>query len=272
VEPLSPYALGTLDELLRHLRADGPGDQESRDRAVIAGNSAVGYMERRTGRALRVRTHRNTVNFVGTWTATAATVSSIADTSILKAHDDIVGAGLQPGTRIVSIDSAVAITLDKIPTAAGTGATLTAGSRPLLVDGEGTASLWIPEKPVGAVYSVKWRDTAGTLTALSLTGASLERETGRYLLPSDTVPKGEHNVEVECLAGYTPPSDTERGDLTDWSFLRRLWLRIAEIYAQEAKTLAGRRTSTRTGPADWQAEAEMPRDVERDLGLYLRRP
>jgi len=271
MEPLSPYALGTLDDLLRHLKVTGGAQSDDRDRAVESGNRAVGWMERHTTRALRVRTHRNTVTISGTWTTTAV-VTGTGFTAAVKAHDDILGVGLEIGSRVLSVDSNTQITLDRLPTAAGTGVTLTVGSRPLTVDGRETSDLWIPEYPVSEVYGTKWRDTAGTLTALDLTGASLERETGHYLIPNDVAPKGEHNIEIECLAGYTPPSATTRGDWSDWENLKGLWLRISEVFYQEKKSPPGRRISQNLGQSSWSTDPRMPDDVMSDIEYYARRP
>lgn len=272
---LSPYALGTLDELLRHLALDGNAKEGDRDRGVMAGGAAVDWLERHTARALKVRTHRNTQDASATWTAAtsgdqALTITSAA--SYVKVHDDLVGVGLEVQTRVTAVSGST-VTVDRLATANGTGVTVTAGSRPLIVDGAGGADFYVPETPLHAVYGVQYRDSAGDLVDIDITGAYIaERETGLYRLVADAVPEGAFNVEVQCLAGFKPPSATERGD-REWGALNRLWLRIAEIFYQEKTRHAGRVTNQTLGPSQFSYQDErMPRDVYADAAPFVRRP
>lgn len=71
----------------------------------------------------------------------------------------------------------------------------------LLLDGDGSNSLLLPEYPVTAVSSVRWRDGNDAYNASTITSARFGAD-GLLHLPNDSFPKGVKNIEVECTAGF----------------------------------------------------------------------
>lgn len=71
----------------------------------------------------------------------------------------------------------------------------------LLVDGDGSNLILLPEYPVTAVSSVRWRDASDAYTSSTITSARFGGE-GYLYLPNDSFPKGFKNIEVKCTAGY----------------------------------------------------------------------
>lgn len=67
-----------------------------------------------------------TIAFLGTTVLASAVITSIADTSTLKPYMKVSGVGIPAGAYIVTVDSAVQITISAVCTANGTGVSLTA--------------------------------------------------------------------------------------------------------------------------------------------------
>ena len=269
-ESLSPHALGTVADLLRHLKRDSSASEQDQERCILSGNEAVGWMERRTARRLRARTYRNSETITGTWSSGGTSISGSGFTSTVKVLDQMLAAGLQPGTR-ADVVAASTITISEPATAAGSGVSITVGSEPLVADGTGSPLLWIAETPVIEVYGAAYRDATGASTSIDLTGARLVSETGKYVLMNDAFPSGTLNIEIECAAGYRPPSATVAWN-EDWQNLRRLWLRVAEIIYQDSDQLMGRRDSRRLAQSDVTIGWKMPEDVEVGIEAYARKP
>lgn len=216
------------------------GSEEGVDEwVVVALNGAVGKMEQKVGRKLRARTYRNPVTISCTATTDDQTLTAAAGLSALKTLDDSMGTLLAGGSRIDSITSDVALELSRKATGAG-AVSVVFGSEPLLLDGDGSSTIFIPERPVVEVYSASWIDTDGTREALDLTGARLDKHTGRYRLPNDSFPDGDLNIEIECKAGILPPSITARSDHEEWNHVEQLCLRLCQVMFQDFMQQAGR--------------------------------
>lgn len=267
---LSAYALTTFDRALLELGRSSGMSADEQDRVVDAVNWATGRMEAFTRRRLRLRTYRDTNAIACTWTAGDETIAGTTFTTTIYAGDDVVGVGLAPGSRVDSITSAVALELNAKPLANGAGVTLTFGSAPLVVNGDGTSVLYVPECPLVALHSINYMDEDGAGTALDITGARIERETGKVVLTHDTVPAGTLNIEVNCTAGYDQPTATALG-ASEWYDLEHWCLRLATIHFQDSKDKRGRIVSetllqtSRTLP-----DFQMPADVAEGLQRYVR--
>lgn len=96
---------------------------------MLALLNAVGYeLQRQHQWQALCKEYRFTTTYLtttGTWTTSAATVTSIPDTSTLAADLWMaVGTGIPQDTYIQSVDSSTQVTLTQTPTAAGTGAAI----------------------------------------------------------------------------------------------------------------------------------------------------
>lgn len=265
---LSPYALVTNRTKALALLGRAAGDAEE-DRAIDAWNWVTGAMERETGRRLCVRSYRNpaTISCGSTLSSTTLTGSGF---TALKVWDDVVGTRIAPGTRIASIESATSLTLSLAALTTGT-VSATFGSAPLTISGDGTGDVWVPEYPLNAVYSVSSVDDNAVRTALSLTGARiLSAETGQYHLTQAVMPSGAQNIEVECQAGYRPPTSADLGH-PEWDDLERLATRLAIIAFQDQSRLIGRVVSEQlTGVGMTMPGFDIPADIRAGLRRYAR--
>lgn len=271
---LSPNALvGGDDPVGRAMdyvkRLVGGSEDGVGDYIVLAINGATGRMERLTNRRLKSRTYRNTASIScgATLDSETLTGSGFLD---LKVGDDAVGANLEAGSRIDSIESAGSLTLTKKARATGTAA-VTFGSAPITVNGEGSSSIRIPEYPVSEVYSVKEVDSTGTRTALDLAGARLDKLTGKLLLMTGVTTKGSINLEIECKAGYVQPTATALGDWEEWNDLEQLCLRITQIMFQDYAQAVGRTGDKNIVQFTQHIVGfEMPADIADALRKYER--
>lgn len=277
VQHLTPYGFAGLDELRAYMHREGVATPE-RDlpRLIEAANEALAWMEsdEGAGRALAVRTYRTASSIAScVLTADSTAVTGSGFTAGVKQWDDVVHEDLQPGTRVASVTSNTALVLTKPAAVADAAATLTFGSAPLLVDGMGGYEFMVHEYPVIELYSVKWiDDTTGALTALDLTAARpLDPDRRRWRLPNDANPKGEQNLQVECLVGYRQPSATVIGDWTAWNALKRIQCRAAMVIFQDWARGAGRIVSENLAQQGVNIGSwTMPKDV-RDSIMAFRR-
>lgn len=271
---LSPFAFCDEDEALRYLRRKGvnPADYDN-DAIEDSINRAVAWLEGPNGTARRLawRVYREAVS-AGTCTLTASsrTVTGTGFTS-LYAGDELVGTGLAPGTRILSIESATSLTLDRPAVTAGS-VTLTAGSERLVANGTGTANLYVPEWPVTQIIGAWSRETDGTLTTLDTTGAFVrDASSGLISLPEDVFPEGDSNIVLSLAAGYRRPSGSVRGDWRDWFALQNANLRAAQVFLQDWSTGAGRASNKAVGSLGVAVQDyEMPADIRAIARAYAR--
>lgn len=244
-------------------------EDQAADFTVLAMNAATGRMERATNRRLRSRTYRGTSTISCTSTVDSETLTG-AGFLALETQDDAIGANLEAGSRIDAIASDGSLTLSKKARASG-AADVTFGSAPLVLNGTGTVVVQIPEYPVTEVYSVKEVADDGTKTALDLTGARLERETGKYVLMNVVAIKGTLNIEVECKAGYTQPAPTVIGDWEDWNDLEQICLRLTQVMFQDYAQAVGRSGDTSIVQFTQHIVSfEMPADIAEALKKYAR--
>lgn len=241
----------------------------SPDLIVHALNAATACMEKMTNRRLRSRTYRETTAISCTSTVDSETVTGAGFLN-LKNADDAVGANLDAGSRIDTIASDGSLTLTKKARASG-AATVTFGSVPIVVDGDGTSVIRIPEYPVSEVYSVTSVDTLGVETAHDLTNARLERTTGKLILATEATVKGLLNVRIECKAGYVQPSASQIGDWEDWNDLEKICLRLTQIMFQDYAQQVGRfGDKTIVQFTQHLVSFELPADLIEALGKYRR--
>lgn len=274
---LTPYGFAELDEVRAYLKREGAATPElTIPRIVDSANQAVAWMEsdEGAGRALAARTYRTAASIAScVLTADSTAVTGAGFTAGAKALDDVLNASLAPGTRVASVTSDSALVLSKPALAANGAATLVFGSAPMLADGHGGYEVHLPEYPVAEVYGVKWiDDTTGDLTALDTTAYRFLDPDRRLLrLPNDAMPKGQQNVQVECLAGYRQPSATSLGDWAHWNALRRIQLRAALVIFQDWSRNAGRIVSEQLAQQGVNIGSwSMPEDIVRSIKAYRR--
>lgn len=211
------------------------GSEDGIEQPIVAAlNGATGKIERRVNRGMRVRTYRNQVTISCDTTVDDQTLTAASGLLALKVDDDASGSSLALGSRIASITSDAALELTRKATS-GDAMTVTFGSAPIILDGDATDYIYIPERPVVEVYSAKWVAFDGTKTALDTTGARLDKHTGRYKLNADIFPRGKQNIEIECKAGVTPGVDWDL-----WNHLEAVCLRLVQVMFQDYIKQVGR--------------------------------
>lgn len=239
----------------------------------MAINAITGKFERHTGRKLAARVYRNPVQISGCGTTVNDETVTGAGLNAVKALDDVAGAGVALGSRVAVPTSSVALELTKKAKATGSPVTLTFGSAPMTVDGTGCGDLWLPEYPVHEVYSIKHLDALGMPVALVLDGIRIQADTGHVILPNDSVPKGELNVEVECLAGYRAPNEVrgDPGDWEAWSELEMLAWRAIQVAFQDFMQQVGRTGDINVLQATQHVTSfTMPADIREGLRPFTR--
>lgn len=268
----TPFFPGSLAELLDYLQLSEASKAGDLERAIRAGNGAAAVMETLTNRRLVARTYRtaeSVASCVVTIDSTAVTGSGF--TAGVKALDEVVGVGIQPGSRVASVTSNTALVLDREATATGTVA-LTFGSEPLVTNGTGTEAIYIPEYPAQELYGAVSVDSDGTETALDTTGYRIGTRTGRLILPNDVFPEGDLNIRLSVMAGYREPSATVRGDFTDWTALQKSGFRAAQCFFQDEATRAGRIVDRTLGGVSSQLpDFRLPQDIVDDILQHFRR-
>lgn len=233
---VNPYAFISVGLAAKYIRrgdlsTDDGEEPELWCRAFI--NSTTAVIEAKTGRPLAARSYRTEIS--GSYTLADGSAEVVGDTAVLRERDELAGDGIPIGSIIDSIDDATHFTMSK--KASETGAkTLTFGFGPLVCDGrpgdvtrEGYQILQVPEYPVQALHSVSYRDAAGALTAVDITGARIDRNTGRVVLPVGYLPSGDQNIEIECVAGYLPPRAGRIQGFNGWHDLAWAQARMVKI-------------------------------------------
>lgn len=267
---LSPYAPTTFEIASAYLQRKEGARPDDVDRIVRAVNDAVAWMERRTNRALVARTYRTPVVIACTGADAASTLTGTGFTTNVKTLDDVVGAaGLGLGSRVLSIESAVGLTLTEKLTA-NVAANLSFGSEPLRQSGGGEAALYLVERPLVELYSVT--SLAGDDDEeIDVTDARIEKSVGLVQLADGAFPLGDLNLLIECKAGYVQPSSTVRGDWSDWGALQHICHRAAQVFFKDEVDSPGRLTSKQVLQAGGNMPGfEMPEDIEQAIRPFVR--
>lgn len=267
-----------IDEarLRTHLGRDLGAEDDIERRLTWACNRAIAWMETRTRRRLKARNYRTPVTTTTNGSTAAAAASiTVVSTADLEVGDDVLAAGLEPGTQVESITSGTAfVPTREVVSVIASGSTLTFGSAPLQVDvPDATSVLYAPEWPLLAanLYGLYWLDASGNRTALTLTGKRVDEASGRIYLTHDQAPAGTLNLQIECRAGYEQPSATALGHPQDWEALSAIQLRVAEVLFMDDSHLRGRMTSVAVGNVSLNApDQKMPADIEDALRPYWR--
>jgi len=278
IQELSPNALTSEARALAYLKRGSGLEPDAIPLVSMFVNAVTGRFQAYTGRrVLRARTFRNpvTINCTATEGLKALTGAGFA---ALKAEDDAAGAGLQLGSRIEKITSDVSLDLDKAVTAALVATPVAFGSEPMMLSGDGTDTLRIPESPLSAVYSATSLDREGAETALDMTAHRLVRETTPgesklVLMSGDLFPKGVQNIEVEVLVGIRPPSAArgEMGDWDEWDSIELLCLRGVQVAFQDFMNAVGRTGTLEMASATQHiASFKLPDDLREGLAPYRR--
>jgi hypothetical protein len=259
----------TLEEAVTFL--DRGGIESDRAKIAIAANSAAIWMERHLARRLVSRTYRTAVAVAGcVIAANSKAIAGAGFAASLKQHDAIVGPGIAPGSRIESVDSDAAATMNNAATAPGDPVTLTAGSEPLVEDGTGKRTLYCSEFPLTELFAARSIANDGTETALDIAGYRLDRKLGLLILTADGFPQGDANVELECRAGYRAPSATERGD-DEWATLQWACHRLMLCLFKDQSDKLGRAVSQQIGAASVTlTDFRPPADVVNMLAPFRR--
>ena len=260
--PIHPYALTTYDRAVSYLKQDKNNDSADLE-LWVSGlmNAVTDRIERDIGRPLHVRNYRTAFSVNGTTANASTSVTGITTTNV-KEFDEVTGTGIQDGTLVDSV-GATSITLTKEAIASGT-VSLTFGSQPLAKDfryeltPEGYWKVATGIVPLQSVYSVKWADANGNLTALDLTGMRIKSALGVVVLPIVAPPDYSSYIQLECTGGYMPPKTGTNRGLDGWSNLENIALRGIQIMWQDRMNAAGRGgnsapmgMSTQVGSFSW---------------------
>lgn len=264
---LSRRALTSIEAARAYLQR---AELTTEDEAIVdAVNEATGYMEAYTQRRLRERLYTNPQTFTLTATADSLDFTGTG-LGVLRVGADAYGDRL----RIESVVTAIAanglsLTLSQ-PAESSGSVDVSFGSEPLVIEWPGGRKVSVPEFPVEAVYSVKAVERDGTRTAMDMTNAIVRKQSGILELVNDYPARGQV-VEIECRAGYRPPTNTERGHREDWSNLSRCCHRIAQILFQDYRTQLGRTMEVQIRDQIVRfADMRLPKDVEQMLAPYMR--
>jgi len=262
------------EHLNRHL---GGAESDIEARLTRACNRAIGWMEARTTRKLRARNYRTQVTTTTSGSTAADAVSiSVASTAALRAGDDVLGAGLDVGTTVLSITSGTAFVPSKKTVAIIADATtLTFGSAPLHLDVEedNDGVLYAPESPLLAanLFALYFVGNDNVRTSLPLTYVRYEESSGMVRLLNGLGAFSDGRYEFECRAGYEQPSATALGHPSDWEALSAVQLRCAEVYFMDDQQMRGRASTVTVGAMSYTGSEKMPADIEAGLLPYWRR-
>jgi hypothetical protein len=266
---LSPHAFITVADAQARLKRTEGAEDDIEQRCIDAINDATSWMESITRRNLKARNYRTAVVKTCSASSGSQTMTGTGFTADLEVGDDAVGhANLDAGNFVQSIESATSLTLSRETLGAISSQSITFGSRPLRVSGDGTSELYLPERPIVEVFAAYSTDAAGTDTAIDLSSALYDFEVGRIRLTSGVFPKGELNIRVEARLGYVQPSATDRGHV-DWYSLERIAYRATEVFFMDALNLRGRAMDVRTTGTQYGTQA-MPADLEAAIRQFVR--
>lgn len=136
----------------------------------------------------------------------------------------------------------------------------------LVLDGNGSQVIRLPQYPVTAFSSAVYLDENNNEFPLEITGARVDRAAGIVTLTRDMWRLGEQNILVACTAGYTS------ADAEDLSVLEYACLRLVEAYYQRWKNRLGiTERASEGGVATSFLTDEMPKDVADMLSPYMWR-
>jgi len=278
ISTLLPIAVTTPEEGLAYLWREAGGKDSSK--AIAALNQAAALLEMLTGRKLSFRTYRDPVTIAGVGTQANEKALTMATTVAVKVGDSVAGTTLSPGSRVESIDSDVAITLNHAALADGS-ISAAFGSAPEVHDGlardpwtwdRNDWPLYTNETPIVEVFAVKTIDSEGVATALSLTGMRLHKQSGAIFLPNAIVEIGRANVEIHYSAGLRWPSSTLNGKAEEVMIAQLATHRLAQAHFQDWANGPGRATETTLGGLSRRSPGfELPEDVKAMVQV-LRRP
>lgn len=135
----------------------------------------------------------------------------------------------------------------------------------LLLDGDGSNSIVVPEYPVTAISSARYRDVNDVYTAIVITSARLY-ESGIVELPQDFFPKGSLNIELKVTAGFTPATHS-----SELAALENAAKRIVQVVYQDWRLKLGRGTGlTVEGLSLNLINRALPYDVESVIDNFAR--
>ena len=266
----SPHSFISPERLQARIKRTGAAEDDVEQRLVDAVNAAELWMRGFTKRRLKAQNHRTPVAIACSALSLSTTLTGSAFTTQLEAGDDAVGVGLEVGSQVSSIASASSLTLSRKTTASLSGVSVTFGSAPLRVSGEGTNELYLPETPLVELFSLYY-DVAGTLTAIDATGATYDNEVGRIVLANDIFPKGNLNIVANARCGYEQPTATTLGH---WQYagLEAAAMRCAEVFYMDALQVRGRSEQFSAGHVSASFSSfDMPKDVLAMLQPFIRR-
>jgi hypothetical protein len=265
----SPHSFIAPEQLQARMKRTGAAEDDIEQRLVDAVNAATLWMEQFTKRRLKARNYRTATTIACSASDDSATITG-SGFSGLYAGDDMVGTGLQVGSQVSSIESAVSLTANRKTTDALSSTSVSFGSLPLRVSGDASIELYLPEFPLVQLYSL-YRDDAGTLTAIDTTGAYYDYETGYIVLANDKFPRGNMNIVINARCGYAQPTAT---DLGSWAYaaLEAAAMRCAEVLFTDALQVRGRSDNFSAGGVSASfSDYDMPKDVLAMLAPFVRR-
>jgi len=267
--PLTAHAFITPEGLLpRMKRVEGAEDDIERriDEAI---NGCASFLERVTRRRLKARNYRTATTTTVTFAASSTQVVGNAF-DLLEVGDDILSLYAPVGAQIASIDSFAILQMTRKAAANESNRSVTFGSEPITLSGDGTSELYCPEFPLVELFAAYYKNTDGSRTAIDTDNAVLERSTGRIRLMQDIFPVGSMNIDLEVRAGYVAPSTTSLGH-QEWYDLEALSFRVAEIFFADALNLRGRTENMSVGAVSASfGLSDMPADVQAGVRRFMR--
>jgi len=275
-----PYAFIGLATASRYIKRGDLSTEDKDDNPALWTrfflNSTTDVLEGKTNRLLAARSYRTATSFdfVLTENSLSATCADAAD---LRVRDELAHESLEPGTLIDAI-SGTTVTLSKRALDDDASAEVTVGFGPLVASGAGETSkegwsvIYCPEYPVQSVSAITPRLADGTLdTALDLTGLRIDAETGRLILPAASIPQGDQNLEIECVAGYLPARVGRMGGFTDWSSLQLTQSRMVKIGWSDFLKGFGRTANQQFGEVnEFINDYRWPADIVDTFARYRR--
>ena len=139
-----------------------------------------------------------------------------------------------------------------------------AAATALVLNGDGTHEIIVPEFPVTALASVKQRLSDGSSQPLDISGARFDANL--IYLPNSIAPSGTLNIVVECTAGYL--TGTHVYELTG---LEDACVAIVRIAWQDYQTQIGRGVEANVaGGSIRMIDAPLPLNIRGMLDPYRR--
>lgn len=273
---LHPYAFVTLPKATLYTQRSYEAEPEVLQMLSGFINATTAVLERETGRRLAARSYRTQTTMPFALAADDETLTG--PTTTLRERDELAHVSIRPGTLVDSITDSTHAEMTKQAISANGAATVTVGFGPLVIDGrscdrtrECYQFFYVPETPVVALHAVSYRNSAGTLTAVDITGARIDAGTGYVVLPVGYLPDGSQNIVIECTAGYLPPRAGRVSGFGEWQDVELLQHRMVKIMWSDYIKGTGRVANIQFGEVnEFVNTYRWPADIEEGFAAHRR--